>query len=170
MLPHFFARYAEPRAEAEDAFAVGDWDRSRCPFCGLCQREVLYAFPPTALFNRFVAKARADGASAILVTPLAVSGLSAPYWPQLLRASVVTNADGFLRVQRQQSAPPDSDVPGKLAFFAVDFSPWSNRRRPDAPLLPCGCVRGRDPCVSPTDQADRQRIRAQMVQLGLALR
>jgi hypothetical protein len=155
--------YAEPRAEAEDASAVGDWDRSRCPFCGLCQQEVLYAFPPTVLLKRFVAKAQADGARAILVTPLAVS---APYWSKLLRASVVTNADGFLRVLRQQSAPPDSDVPGELAIFAVDFSPWSYRRRPDAPLLPCGmeaCFRGRDPCCSPTDQADRQRIRAEMV-------
>jgi hypothetical protein len=170
LLPRFFARYAEPQAEAEDAFAVGDWDRSRCPFCGLLQRETLYAFPPSALLNLFVAKARADGARAILVTPVAVS---APYWPKLLRASVVPNADGFLRVRRQQAAPPDSDTPGELAIFAVDFSPWSNRRRPAVPILPCGMearFRGRDPCGSPTDQADRQRIRAQMVQLGLVLR
>jgi hypothetical protein len=116
LLPRFFARYAEPQAEAEDAFAVGDWDRSKCPFCGLYQRETLYAFPPTALLNRFVAKARADGARAILVTPLAVS---APYWSKLLRASVVPNADGFLRVRRQQAAPPDSDAPGELAIFAI---------------------------------------------------
>jgi hypothetical protein len=125
LLPRFFARYAEPQAEAEDAFAVGDWDRSRCPFCGLLQRETLYAFPPSALLNLFVAKARADGARAILVTPVAVS---APYWSKLLRASVVPNTDGFLRVRRQQAAPSDSDAPGELAIFAVDFSPWSNRR------------------------------------------
>ncbi len=44
--PHFFDRYAEPRAEVEDAFAVGDWDRSLCPFCGRCHREVLYCPGP----------------------------------------------------------------------------------------------------------------------------
>jgi hypothetical protein len=76
LLPGFFSHYAEPRAEVEDAFAVGDWDCSLCPFCGRCHREVLYAFPPTALLNSFVAKALADGVRAILVTPLAVS---APY-------------------------------------------------------------------------------------------
>jgi hypothetical protein len=27
LLPRFFARYAEPDAEAEDAFSVSDWDR-----------------------------------------------------------------------------------------------------------------------------------------------
>ena len=76
VLPRFFARYAEPRAEAEDAFAVNDWDRSTCPACGRCHREALFAFPPTALLNRFIAKAIADGVRSIVVTPLAVS---APY-------------------------------------------------------------------------------------------
>ncbi len=33
LLPRFFARYAEPRAEVEDAFEVNDWDRSTCPAC-----------------------------------------------------------------------------------------------------------------------------------------
>jgi hypothetical protein len=69
LLQRFFASYAEPLAESEDAFGVGDWDRSQCFFCGHSQREVLYAFPPTALLNRFVAKARIDGARATLVTP-----------------------------------------------------------------------------------------------------
>ena len=170
LLPRFFARYAEPQAEAEDAFAVGDWDRSTCPFCGRCHREVLFAFPPTRLLNRFVAKARADGVRAILVTPLAVS---APYWPKLLRASVVPNADGYLRIRRQAAAPPDSDAAGELAIFAVDFSPWSTRRLVDESSPPCGMetlFRGRDPRGSATDLADRQRILEQMVHLGLALR
>ncbi len=50
LLPRFFARYSEPRAEVEDAFAVGDsgWDRSLCPFCGRCHRKILYVFPPNA--------------------------------------------------------------------------------------------------------------------------
>ena len=151
-------------------FAVGDWDRSTCPFCGRRHREVLFAFPPTRLLNRFVAKARADGVRAILVTPLAVS---APYWPNLLRASVVPNADGYLRIRRQAAAPPDSDAAGELAIFAVDFSPWSTRRLVDESSPPCGMetlFRGRDPRGSATDLADRQRILEQMVHLGLALR
>jgi hypothetical protein len=33
----------------------------------------------------------------VVVTPLAVS---APYWTKLLRASVVNNTDGYLRVRQ----------------------------------------------------------------------
>ncbi len=169
LLPRFFARYAEPRAEAEDAFEVNDWDRSTCPTCGCVHRETLFAFPPAALLNRFVAKARADGIRAVVVTPLAVS---APYWSKLLRASVVNNEDGYLRVRRQPAAPPDSDAAGELAIFAVDFSAWSNRRRTQ-PYPPCGLegmFRGRYPRGSSLDHEDRLRIRAHLIQLGLALR
>ncbi len=169
LLLWFFARYAEPRAEAEDAFAVNDWDRSTCPSCLGIHRETLFAFPPAALLNLFVAEARADGISAVVVTPLAVS---APYWTKLLRASVISKADGYLRVRRQQAASQDSDAAGELAIFAVDFSPWSNRSRA-SPNPPCGRegqFRGRDPRGSPLDHEDRLRIRAQLAQLGLALR
>jgi hypothetical protein len=58
-------------------------------------------------------------------------------------------------------------------MFAVDFSPWSNRRLTNALPPPCGMEArfcGRDPRGSTADQADRQRIRALMVQLGLDLR
>ena len=95
LLPRFFARFAEPSAEAEDAFTVPSWACSICPACGTLHRETLFAFPPPPLINAFVAKARADGARAILVTPLAVS---APYWNKLLRASVVPNALLFLLI------------------------------------------------------------------------
>jgi hypothetical protein len=169
LLPRFFARYAEARAEAEDAFEVNDWDRSTCPACGGTHREVLFAFPPAALLNRFVAKARADGIRAVVVTPLAVS---APYWTKLLRASVINNTDGYIRVRRQQAAPSDSDAAGELAIFAVNFSPWSKRSRAP-PEPPCGLegqFRGRDPRGSTLDHEDRTLIRAQLVQLGLALR
>ncbi len=85
-LPRFFNHYAEPDAEAEDAFSVGDSDCSLCPSCCLYHRKALFAYPPQALLNRFVAKARADGARGIVITPLSVS---APYWTRnkLLRAS-----------------------------------------------------------------------------------
>jgi hypothetical protein len=39
LLSLFFARYAEPRAEVEDSFAVGDWDRS-------LSVPLLWALPP----------------------------------------------------------------------------------------------------------------------------
>ena len=155
---------------AEDAFADNDWDRSTCPACGRCHREALFAFPPTALLNRFIAKAIADGVRAIVVTPLAVS---APYWTKLLWASVVSNEDDYVRVRRQPYAPPDSDAAGELAIFAVDFTLWSSRRRTSSPAPSCGLealFRGRDPLGSPVDQDERRRIRARLVQLGLALR
>ncbi len=103
------------------------------------------------------------------VTPLAVS---APYWTKLLRASVVNNTDGYLRFRRQQAASSDSDAAGELAIFAVDFSTWSARSRapPDTPCGHEGRFRGRDPRGSPLDHVDRVLIRAQLVQLGLALR
>jgi hypothetical protein len=46
LLPRFFARYAEPAAESEDAFTVCDWDQSTCPKCGLAHREALFAYLP----------------------------------------------------------------------------------------------------------------------------
>jgi hypothetical protein len=101
-MPRFFARYVEPSAEAEDAFTVGDWDQSTCPACGLTHREV-FAFPPPALLNHFVAKARTDGVRAIMVTPLAVS---APYWNKLLRASTINGTEVFVRLRAQQNCPP----------------------------------------------------------------
>jgi hypothetical protein len=169
LLQRFFARYAEARAEAEDALAVSDWDRSICPVYGGTHRETLFVFPPAALLNRFVAKARADGIRAIVVTPLAVS---APYWTKLLRASVVSNTDGYLRVRRQQAASSDSDAAGELAIFAVDFSPWTARSStlPDAPCGHEGRFRGRYPHGSPLDRPDRALIRAELVALGLAFR
>ena len=169
LLPRFFARYAEPSAEVEDAFTVPDWDRSICPSCGLLHRETLFAFPPPPLLNAFVAKARADGVRAIVVTPLSVS---APYWSKMLRASVVPNADGYLRVRRQQSHL-GSDVDGELAIFAVDFSQHATRLRPDLPAPPCGAeaaFRGRCLAGSPLDQAERARIHAELAAVGLALR
>ncbi len=137
---------------------------------GICSGDVPFASPPTVLLNRFVAKARADGVRAILATPLAVSS---PYWAKLLRASVVPNEDGYLRVRHQATAPPDSDAAGELAIFAVDFSPWRQNRPVDSSCPPCGMessFRGRNPRGPPPDQEYCQRIRAHMVQLGLALR
>ena len=109
VLPRFFARYAEPAAECEDAFTVSDWGYSTCPACGNTHRETLFAFPPPPLLNAFVAKARADGVRAVVITPLSVA---APFWNKLLRASVVPNAEGYLRVRRQP-ARLDSDVAGE---------------------------------------------------------
>ena len=169
LLPRFFARYAEPSAEAEDAFTVPDWACSTCPACGLSHRETLFAFPPPQLINAFVAKARADGARAILVTPLSVS---APFWNKLLRASVVPNPDGYIRV-RKQHLGLGSDVSGQLAIFAVDFEPQSSRRRTEPLAPPCGdecAFRGRPPSGSLTDQAERARIHAALALVNLALR
>ncbi len=116
-----------------------------------------------------MAKARADGARAVVVTPLAVS---APWWNKLLRASVVCNDEGFLRIRKQQSQL-GSDAEGELAIFAVDFAPFSSRVRPASPSPLCGgavAFRGRPPGGSSVDQAERARIHQELQALGLALR
>ena len=58
LLPRFFAPYAEPAAESEDAFTACDWDQSTCPKCGLAHREALFAYLPPALLNRLSPKHR----------------------------------------------------------------------------------------------------------------
>jgi hypothetical protein len=169
LLPRSYARYAEPNAEVEDAFTVPDWDQSVCPACGHIHRETLFAFPPPPMLNAFVAKARADGIRAIVLTPLSVT---APYWNKLLRASVVPNAQGYRRV-RNSLALLDSDVAGHVALFAVDFAPASARHRTAPVFPPCGregAFRGRNLAGSTTDLADRQRIHDELAAVGLALR
>jgi hypothetical protein len=167
--PRFFARFAEPDAEAEDAFTVPDWNSSPCPSCGLIHREVVFAYPPPPLLNRFVAKARADGIRAVL-TPLAVS---APYWNKLLRASVIPGDDGFLRFRHTQSAEPNTAAAEDLALFAVDFA--SSASPPPAPPLAPSCgsdtaSRGRPLLGSLHDQAERARIHQELHAVNLALK
>jgi len=162
LVPRFFARFAEPLAEAEDAFTVGDWACSLCPCCHRWHREVLFVYPPTKLIPRFIAKARADGIRAIVVVPLAVS---APYWARLLKASVSMDAKGFTAVRKQQHADPTSDAAGNLAIFPVDFWGEKSRLRGDSCVPRCGSeasFRGRPPLGSPEDRADRARILSEL--------
>ena len=117
----FFSRFPEPDAEAIDAFSGQDWNASACPYCGLHHREVFFAFPPPSLLPQFLAKARADGARGIVLTPTAVTGA---HWNKLLRASVVPFAEVYILVSRQQSNL-GSKVVGELAIFAVVFASHS---------------------------------------------
>ena len=131
LLPRFFASFAEPRAEAEDASTVSDWGCSMCPTCGHTHRETLFAYPPPALLPRFVVKAREDGTRAMVVTPLAVT---AQYWNKLLRFSVLPHANGFLRIRARPLPSGNNDTDMDLALFAVNFSRAQTRRRsPSAP-------------------------------------
>jgi len=162
LVPRFFARYAEPMAEAEDAFTVGDWACSLCPSCGCLHREVLFAYPPTRLITRFIAKARADGIQAVVVVPLAVS---APYWARLLKASVSKDPRGYTVVRKQQQAEPATDAAGNLAIFPVDFWGEKSRLRGDSCVPRCGseaAFRGRPLTGSIADQADRARILSEL--------
>ncbi len=126
--PTVFARYAEARAGAEDAVEVNDWDRSACPACGGTHRATLFTFPPAAILNHVVAKARANGIRAVVVTLLAVP---APYWPKLLRAPAATHTDGYLRARRHQAVASDSDA-GK-----PDHPASTTGIIPPAPNLQC---------------------------------
>jgi hypothetical protein len=144
--------YAEPRAEVEDAFAIGDCDRSLCPFCGHCHREVLYAFPPTALLNHFVAKARADGVRAILVTPLAVS---APYWanssaPLLSPTRTATSGSGVRRLR------PPTRIPLASSLSSPSTSP---RGASTNPSIRRTCPAGWNPASAAGTPAPPPRTR-----------
>jgi hypothetical protein len=176
LTPSFFARYAELAAEAEDAVTVPDWAVSLCPHCGSHHREVMYAYLPNAIINRFVARVSADGVRAIVVVPLAVS---APNWNKLLRFSVTPNKEGFrvIRSRRQQSASPNSAASLDLAIFAVDFPSVQQRVRSQQTTSPCGFesnLRGRLPAGSPPahDQSDSEwaSIHTAILDLCTALR
>jgi hypothetical protein len=104
-----------------------------------------------------------------VLSPLAVT---APYWSKLLRASVTTEPAGYRRI-RSSFALKDSELPGHLALFAVDFASNTCRRRAGPPAPPCGlegAFRGRCIAGSFSDLADRQRIHADIAAVGLALR
>ena len=162
LTPRFFARYAEPQAEAEDAFTVGDWGCSECPACRRLHREVLFAYPPAPLINCILAKARVDGVQALVVVPLSVN---APYWTKLLRASVLQDPQGYVAVRHRQQAAPGSDSAGDLAIFPVDFWGEKYRLRGDSCVPRCGregLFRGRTLLGSVEDQADRARILAEL--------
>jgi hypothetical protein len=162
LVPRFFARFAEPLAEAVDAFTVPDWACSQCPTCGLWHREVLFAFPPAPLINFFLAKARADGVQAVVVVPLAVN---APYWVRLLRASVSSDPRGYTTVRHRQQAETGRDSAGDLAIFPVDFWGGKSRLRGDNCVPRCGSAavfRGRPIQGSSEDQADRARILSEL--------
>ena len=106
---------------------------------------------------------------AIVVTPLAAS---APYWPKLLRAALVTNKSGYIRLRSQQHCPP---VP--TPRVSSPFSPSTSRPTPPAtvpphPLPPAATTehRGRLTAGSPHDQSERRRIHEELAAAQLALR
>jgi hypothetical protein len=118
----FFSRFPEPGAEAADAFSGSDWNASTCPSCGLLHREVFSAFPPPSLLPQFLAKARADGARGIVLTPTAVTG---GHWNKLIRAALPL--DGLAYQPIKHPMPLLQHCGGfstsELALFAVDFGP-----------------------------------------------
>jgi hypothetical protein len=91
---------------------------------------------------------------------------------KLLRASVVSDLQGYRRV-RSSFALKDSDLPGHLALFAVDFAINTCRRITSPFAAPCGLAgafQGRCLAGPPSDTADRQSIHADLAAVGLALR
>ena len=170
VVPRFFAHFAEPAAEFEDAFGVPDWGTSRCPHCLQHHREVLFAYLPDRIINRFMAKAAADGVRALVIVPLAIT---APYWAKLLRSSVVANGAGYVRCRKMQSATPGSAASTELALFAVDFAPVQLRNRLHTTTPDCGkaaAFRGRPLAGSIHDQEERARIHAALQELRTDLR
>ncbi len=166
VVERYFSEYAEPASEAVDALAVTDWHSSRCPSCGSWHRETLHVFAPTTLLRRFMAKAAADGARAIVVVPLAITAF---YWRGLLEAALPVNHQGelFVRLRNVANllADPDRYKGSSLALFAVDFERVMQSPR-RIPLTP-GCgqehkFRGRPPLGHPRDVEDRRRIQEEL--------
>ena len=85
----------EPDAESFDAFPIPSWRESSCPVCGGMHHEAVYAFPPSAILPKVVAKAVADQPEAvgIFVTPVMVTS---PVWRKLRPASVRQGPDGYV--------------------------------------------------------------------------
>ena len=162
----YCSRTHEPGAERTDAFTMLDWSRSLCPKCGKVHEEVVYAYPPTVLARHVVNKAMQDGARIVLVVPLAVT---APHWQKLLRASVVANADRYLRVRNVPMSVSHStaDDPSELAVFVCDFKGLSGDADSDVIGACAGAYarRGRVPCGSREDEEDRRRLRAELLRL-----
>jgi hypothetical protein len=143
----FFSRFPEPDAEAIDAFSGQDWNASSCPYCGLHHREVFFAFPPPSLLPQFIAKARADGARGIVLTPTAVTGA---HWNKLLQASLPLDGLAYHAIKHPM---PLLDHCGgfstsELALFAVDFGPGCLDSRSFTP--PCSSASLHRPQPHPT--------------------
>jgi hypothetical protein len=122
VVPRFFSRYPEPSAETVDAFTSPSWNASTCPACSLCHREVFFAFPPVPLMPDFIAKARADGARGLVLTPTAVT---ADHWGALVRASLPVDGAAYQTFRHPLSllSHPGGFQCSELALFAVDFGP-----------------------------------------------
>jgi hypothetical protein len=160
----FWSRFLEPTAEAADALSVLDWAQSTCPTCGVCHREVVYAFPPAALVRATVEKACADRALCVLVVPVSIL---APFWSKLLAASVLPLGqpyrDGFVRIRSPGAhlRHAGSFAPVELAIFACDFGRLSPRLGL-LQLTACPgafAARQRPPCGGAADLRDRLLLR-----------
>ena len=132
--PRFFSRHPEPGAEAADALTSPSWNASTCPACSLCHREVFFAFPPSDLLPRFIAKARADGARGLVLTPTAVTG---DHWGCLIRNAVPIDGRPYQAFRHPLSLLHHCGglQCSELALFAVDFGPSDLDSRPTFP--PC---------------------------------
>ena len=106
-----------------------------------------------------VAKAIADGAVGVFVTPVAVTS---PVWRKLRLASLVPGPDGYVRVRRASRFVTGPFGHRDLVIFACDFrrlrgtaNGWSDP----------GCAgafkrRQRPVCGTEADAHDRRRLRA----------
>jgi len=165
----FVSWWPEPEAEAYDAFTLPSWRHSKCPECGGVHREAVYAFPPPRLLREVVAKALADRAVGIFLTPVVVTS---PVWQKLRQASVLRNEEGYVRVRRPARLLSGAFPYADLAIFACDFGRL--RGTADGWCDP-GCAgafrhRPRPLCGSDADASDRSRLRSALPHAARAAR
>ncbi len=125
LLPPFFARYAEPSAEVEDAFTVPYWACSTCPACGQLHRETLFAFPPPLSSTSLRPKPAltAPGPSSSRPCPSPPRFGTSSFGPLWYPTPMATSAYGSSsRVSAQTSTANSPSSPSISRHFALGFA------------------------------------------------
>jgi hypothetical protein len=134
-LPSYWSRYPTPDSAGSDALSAPSWNHTRCNLCDVTRVTYGYFFPPVPLLDSFIAKARVDQASGVLVCPRIVSAL---WWPVLVSAAIsnfVRLPSSSLNFDRQHCDRHLSNLPWNIVVF--DFSPLP---RAALPSPACKCL------------------------------
>ena len=149
--PRFASWTDEPDSEVVDAFTMNSWNQSKCK-CGRIHRETSLIFPPKGLERTVVKRARSDGVRGVFIVP---TSYKAGYWMALRNHST-----DQIELTQPNTDFASAQVPlGKHTVFLVDFG------GSDTSSPPCGQedqFRGRRPLLGRVEQAERERVQAEL--------